>query len=72
MTLRATVQMGQSQFSPDGDRVLLTGSVSDIVDDLKRYDEAGVEYLVLSVAAADTESTVNAVKRFAEEVAPRV
>ena len=52
--------------------MLLTGSISDIVDDLKRYDEAGLEYLVLSVAASDTESTVEAVNRFAEEVAPKI
>ena len=72
ITLRATVQLGQPQPSPDGGRVLLTGSVSDIVDDLKRYDEAGLEYLVLSVAASDTESTVEAVNRFAAEVAPKI
>ncbi len=35
-------------------------------------EEAGLEYLVLSVAAGDTESTVEAVNRFAEEVVPKV
>ncbi len=72
ITLRSTVRFGQPQPSPDGGRVLLTGSVSDIVDDLKRYGEAGLEYLVLSVAADDTESTVEAVNRFAEEVVPKI
>ena len=50
----------------------LTGAASDIGDDLKRSDESGLEYLVLSVAASDTESTVEAVNRFATDVVPKV
>ena len=49
-----------------------TGTVDDIVDDLRRYEEAGLEYLVLSIAATDTESTIEGLHRFADEIAPRV
>ncbi len=72
ITLRATAKLGEPQRSPSGDRVPLTGQTGEIVDDLKRYQDAGLEYLVLSTAADDTDSTIHALERWADEVAPRV
>ena len=72
VSLRANVRIGETQHSDTGDRTPLTGTVDDIVDDLRRYEEAGLEYLVLSVAARDTESTIEGLHRFADEIAPRV
>ena len=72
VTLRATMQLGLMQRSPAGYRVPLTGQVGHVLDDVRRYEEAGLEHLVLSVAAADTDSTVESIRRFADEVVARV
>jgi probable F420-dependent oxidoreductase len=72
VSLRANVRIGETQYSDTGDRTPLTGTVDDLVDDLRRYEEAGLEYLVLSVAARDTDSTIEGLHRFADEIAPRV
>lgn len=72
VTLRATMQLDEALVSPDGDRVPLTGVVSDILNDCRRYEEAGLDYLVLSVAAGDTQATVDAVGRIADEVVSKI
>ena len=72
VTLRATMHLGRAQRSPAGDRVPLTGHVGNVLDDVRRYEEAGLEYLVLSVAADSTDSTVESIRRFADEVMARV
>lgn len=72
ITLRATLQFGQAPASPTGERTLLTGTPKEILDDLRRYQEAGLDYLVLSVAAPDTNSTVDAIRRFSSEIANRL
>lgn len=72
VTLRATLQLGAPQRAQSGERTPLTGTATEVADDIRRYEEAGLEYLVLSVAARDTHATVASVQRFAEEVIPRV
>ena len=72
VSLRANVTLGDPVQSDTGDRTPLTGTADDIVDDLHRYEDAGLEYLVLSLVADDTDSTIDRVKRFANEIAPRV
>ena len=71
VTLRATMVLDEVQRTEDGDRVLLTGSISDIRDDIRRYEDASLDYLVLSVASSDTDSTINAIRRFADDVLAR-
>ena len=71
-TARATAHLGEAQQGPGGNRAPLTGQTVDIVDDLKRYKDAGLEYLVLSTAAQNTDSTLDALKRWADEVVLRV
>ena len=72
VSLRATVQIGDAQTGPDGSRVMLTGSECEILDDLLRYEEAGLDYLVLSVAAHDTGATMDAVRQFAQNIAAKL
>ena len=72
VTLRATMVLDEVQRAANGDRVLLTGSTSDVRDDIRRYEDASLDYLVLSVAASDTDSTIDAVRRFADDVLARV
>ena len=71
VTLRATLEMGEPQRPQSGQRAPLTGTAAEILEDIGRYEEAGLEYLVLSVSAKDTESTTEAVRRFADEVVSR-
>ena len=72
VTLRATLVLGEPQRSQSGERAPLTGTAGEILEDIRRYEEAGLEYLVISVAAAHTESTIEAVRRFADDVVSRV
>ena len=64
--------LDQAQRTENGDRALLTGNTSDIRDDIRRYEDASLDYLVLSVAASNTDSTIDAVRRFADDVLARV
>ena len=50
--------MGDAPFAGDPTRVL---------DDVRRYRDAGLEYLVLSVVDNDTDSTVDSIRRFADQ-----
>lgn len=67
-TLRLTLSLDQPLTSDSGDRVPLTGTVPQIRDDIARYEEATLDYIVLSVAADTTAATVDAIRRFADEV----
>lgn len=69
-SLRMTLSLGEAQRTPDGARVPLTGTAEQIVRDLRRYKEAGLAYLVLSVAGATTQATLDVMHRFADEVMP--
>ena len=71
VTLRATLGMGEPQRSQSGQRAPLTGTAAEIVEDIRRYEEAGLEYLVLAVSAKDTDSTTEAVRRYADVVVSR-
>ncbi|MCH8185750.1 MAG: LLM class F420-dependent oxidoreductase [Chloroflexi bacterium] len=68
LALSLPLHLGRPQRGADGGRRPLTGELSDIVDDVARYRDAGLEYLVFSVPSEDRAYTVEAIKRFAEEV----
>jgi probable F420-dependent oxidoreductase len=53
-------------------RRLLTGSPTQVVDDIKRYHDAGVEQMVFDVLTNDVGLIVGTMERFANEVRPRV
>lgn len=68
VTLRATLELGEAKHNPNGERVPLTGTTQNILDDVRWYEDAGLDYLVLSVAAPSTDETVEAIARFGELV----
>lgn len=68
VSLRATLELGEAKYTADGKRILLTGTSRQLSDDLRQYEEAGLGYIVLSVAGTDTEVTVDTAQRFADEV----
>ena len=63
---------GEAETSSDGERRLLTGSAQDLVDDVRRLEDAGVSHLSIMVLSASLEATVGKVERFADEVIVRV
>ena len=67
----AAVRIGDLHSTQDGARVPFSGDIAAFANDVGSYREAGVELLVLSVAAPDTDATIDAVKRFAADVITR-
>ncbi len=63
---------GEAETSSDGERRLLTGSAQDLVDDVRRLEDAGVSHLSIMVLSASLEATVGKIERFADEVIVRV
>ena len=66
------MQIGEPLTDENGDRVPLTGSISEIIADSKRFADAGVDHIVLSVSAPSLESTEDAIRTFASEVTPKL
>ena len=69
--LNMAMNIGEPRRAPGGERVPLTGRVADIIDDVRRYRDAGLELLVISMTGMDSASSLDGMKRFAEEVAPK-
>ncbi len=69
--LTSNLNMHERKMS-GGERVLLTGSLTEITDDLRRYVDVGLDHVLLSVYAPSTDATIDSVRRLADEVVPRV
>ena len=65
--MRHTLVLGEARYD-GGERLRLTGTAAQVRDDVRRYREAGLDYLVLSVDAPTTRETLDAVRRFADEI----
>ena len=72
VTLRATLNMANANFTHTSGDAPFTGDPARVLDDVHRYRDAGLEYLVLSVASNDTDGTVDSIRRFADQVLTRV
>ena len=68
VSLRLTLEVGEAKTTAGGQRLPLTGTLTQIADDLSQYEAAGLEYLVLSVASPDTASTISTIERLAKEI----
>ena len=47
MALSLPLHLGEPLITSDGERQPLTGEPSEIVDDIRRYRDVGLEYLVV-------------------------
>ena len=65
--LSLSLRMGTSVSTSDGNRQPLSGTMFQISDDVRRYEEAGVDHLVFSVAVPDRNIALDSIKRFADE-----
>jgi probable F420-dependent oxidoreductase len=70
VAFRAPLSLGKDP-EPTGRR-LLTGSPGQVVDDIKRYRDAGVQHMVFDVLANDVVEIEGAMERFAHEVRPHI
>jgi probable F420-dependent oxidoreductase len=55
-----------------GQRPPLSGTTGDIVADVHRYAEVGVEHIIMEVAGDDYSDKFRAMERFVREVRPRI
>ncbi len=55
-----------------GDRALLQGTAAQVIADIRAYKAIGVTHFVFSATTDETAAAVDNMKRFAEEVRPRV
>ena len=69
ISLRCTVSIGEALKDISGDRMPLTGKIQSIQSDLAAYQEAGLDYLVISMAGDSTEQVVESVSKFTSNVA---
>lgn len=72
LSLRHTLRAGEPEVDMDGLRAVLTGGYEQIAADLGRYQSAGISHVVLSIAAPSTDATLEVMRRFADEVLPRL
>ncbi|PZC41431.1 MAG: Flavin-dependent oxidoreductase, luciferase family [Chloroflexi bacterium] len=56
----------------NGDRVIMTGTNQEVLGDIKRYEDAGLDYMIVSVTASNTEDTINYIYEFADRIAALV
>lgn len=72
VALALSLRLDDRQVGPDGDRAPLSGSSAEILDDLRRYQDAGLDYLVFSMQSRDWRYTEESIRRFATEIASAV
>ncbi|MDA1189809.1 MAG: LLM class flavin-dependent oxidoreductase, partial [Chloroflexi bacterium] len=70
--LTQNVYWGEAKKAADGGRLSLTGSTDEMADDLKRYEQAGLDHIIMSMSADDTKDTVEQLERFASDVLTKV
>jgi hypothetical protein len=63
-------------FGDSGDTVgrpaPLSGTAQQMIDTIKRYEDAGVSHIVLGIRGRDPETMLTTARRFADEVRPNV
>ncbi|MDP6714990.1 MAG: LLM class F420-dependent oxidoreductase [SAR202 cluster bacterium] len=66
--LSLSLRLGRSVSTPDGNRQPLSGAMFQISDDVRRYEEAGLDHLIFSVSVSDRDIALDSIKRFADEI----
>jgi alkanesulfonate monooxygenase SsuD/methylene tetrahydromethanopterin reductase-like flavin-dependent oxidoreductase (luciferase family) len=75
-TLSISTRVNNVAFGDSGDTVgrptPLSGTAQQMIDTIKRYEDAGVSHIVLGIRGRDPQQMVATARRFAEEVRPHV
>ncbi len=69
VSLRTSLEFTKDPL-PDG-RTPLTGSTQQIIDDVKRYQEVGLDHMSVGPRTTDFQEAVEYIERFASEVIPK-
>lgn len=73
LVFKVFLNIGEAKRNQHDEREPATGSVSEIVDDLKRLKDLGFDEMIVRVRAAPTlEATREQIDRFVSEIAPKV
>jgi len=72
IALSVKVLLAFQERAPGADRQPCEGSAAEIVDDIKRYQDLGVEHLVFDYAPESRAHALETMERFAQEVRGRV
>ena len=56
----------------DGNRVMMTGTNQEVIGDIKRFEDSGLDYMIVSVTAPDTKDTTRYIYEFADKIAALV
>ena len=67
-----SLELDRPRTEGAGVRAPLSGSSTEIRDDLRRYRDAGVDHAVFSIPSRDWSHTEDSIRRLAEEIAPSV
>ena len=70
VSLRTSLQVTAEPLGEG--RTPLTGTCRQIEEDIRRYEEAGAEYLVLGPRGANIDEVLSTIERFAEGVMPKL
>ena len=69
VSLRTSLEFTKDPL-PEG-RTPLTGSTQQIIDDVKRYQEVGLDHMSVGPRTTDFQEAVEYIERFASEVIPK-
>ena len=68
ISIRCTASIGKDLEDTSSDRIPLTEEIDSIQSDLAEYQEAGLDYLVITRAGDSTEQVVESVSKFTSEI----
>ena len=68
ISLRYTASIRKDLEDTYGDRIPLTEEIDSIQSDLAEYQEAGLDYLVISMVGDSTEQVVESVSKFSSDI----
>ena len=65
-------RMDETLENDDGERMAFTGNAETIIDDIGRYEEAGLNHLVIGFESDDLQQSLDRLDAFAETIMPNV
>jgi probable F420-dependent oxidoreductase len=74
--LEISTRVNNVAFGDSGDTVgrpaPLSGTAQNIIDTIRRYEDAGVSHIVLGIRGREPEEMIRTIRRFVDEVRPKV
>ena len=65
-------RMDETLENDDGERMAFTGNAETIIDDIGRYEEAGLNHLVIGFESDDLQQSLDRLDAFAETIMPNI